>query len=73
MVSWVLLLVAAVGLSWGTYLRVMYLVLRIPSSSAGTAQTRLLPMVGLVGLAAMGILLMLMLLTGPQSNFHLVN
>lgn len=71
--SWVLLLVAAVGLAWGTYLKVMYQVFRIPANStSGEADTKLLPLVAMVGLAALGILLMLMLLTGPQSNFHLV-
>jgi mono/diheme cytochrome c family protein len=71
--SWVLLLVAAVGLSWGTYLRVMLQVYRIPAVRGGSEpETKLLPMVGMVFLAAVGLMLMLMLLTGPQSNFHLV-
>ncbi len=71
--SWVLLLVGAVALSWGTYMRVMYHVLRIPAKGDAEArEARLVPMVALAGLAFLGAVLVLMLVTGPQSNFHLV-
>jgi mono/diheme cytochrome c family protein len=72
--SWVLLLVAAVGLSWGTYIRVLFQVFRVSTNPAGsTTETRLVPLIGMVALGAVGIMLMLMLLTGPQSNFHLTH
>lgn len=71
--SWVLLLVGIVALSWGTYMRVMYHVFRIPSKdSDGAREARLVPMAALAGLAFLGVVLVLMLVTGPQSNFHLV-
>ncbi len=71
--SWVLLLVGVVALSWGTYMRVMYHVLRIPDrGDAEAREARLVPMVALAGLAFLGAVLVLMLVTGPQSNFHLV-
>ena len=71
--SWIFLLVGAVALSWGTYIRVMYHIFRIPDGgSAEARQARLLPMAAIAGLAVLGAVLVLMLVTGPQSNFHLV-
>ena len=70
--SWVLLLVAAVGLSWATYIRVLFQVFRVSTNPpGGTTETKLVPLIGVAVLGAVGIMLMLMLLTGPQSNFHL--
>jgi mono/diheme cytochrome c family protein len=70
--SWVLLLVGAVALSWGTYMRVMYQIFRIPGRGAEGRDARMLPMIGLAALGFIGLVLVAMLVTGPQSNFHLV-
>jgi mono/diheme cytochrome c family protein len=70
--SWVLLLVGAVAISWGTYMRVMYQIFRIPGRGAEGRDARVLPMIGLAALGFIGLVLVAMLVTGPQSNFHLV-
>ena len=71
--SWLLLLVAAVMLIWVTYFRVMYQVWRIPIvSEIGDTNTRLVPLIGIVVVLALGTLLVLMLLTGPYTHLHLL-
>ncbi len=71
--SWLLLVVAAVILIWFTYFRVLYQVYRIPIvSEIRDIDTRLVPLVGLGIMIALGTLLALMLITGPYSHFHLV-
>ena len=71
--SWLLLLVVAVMLIWATYSRVIYQVFRIPiTQEIGDTDTRLVPLVGLAIVVALGILLVLMLITGPYSHFHLL-
>ncbi len=71
--SWLLLIVATVMLIWVTYFRVMYQVFRIPiRREIGDTDTRRVPLVGLAIIVAFGILLVLMLVTGPYSHFHLL-
>ena len=71
--SWLLLLVGAVMLTWFTYGRAMYYVLRIPIvSEIRDTDTRLVPLVGLAIAAVLGIVLALMFLTGSYSHFHLL-
>ncbi len=71
--SWLLLLVVAVMLIWFTYFRVMYQVFRIPAvGETGDTTTRLVPLVGLAIVVVLGVFLILMLLTGPYSHFHLL-
>ncbi len=71
--SWLLLLVGAVALTWVTYFRVMYHVFRIPIvSEIVDTDTRLVPLLGLAIVTVLGILLVLMFLTGPHSYFHLL-
>jgi mono/diheme cytochrome c family protein len=70
--SWLLIVVVAVMLIWATYFRVMYQVFGIPIRREIRAQdTRIVPLIGLAIVAAVGTLLVLMLLTGPYSHFHL--
>ncbi len=70
--SWLLLLVIAVMLIWATYFRVMYQVFRIPIvSEIGDTNTRFVPLIGMAVVVALGILLVLMFVTGPYSHFHL--
>lgn len=70
--SWFWLLLITVTLVWFTYFRVMYQVLRIPIvSEIRHIDTRLVPQIGLAIVVALGILLVLMLITGPYSHFHL--
>ncbi len=71
--SWLLLLVVAVVLIWTTYSYVIYQVFRIPiTQEIGDRDTRLIPVVGLAIVVALGILLVVMLITGPYSHFHLL-
>jgi hypothetical protein len=70
--SWLLLLVGAVVLTWVTYFRAIYHVFRIPIvSEIRETDTRLVPLVGLAIAVVVGIVLALMFLTGPYSHFHL--
>lgn len=70
--SWLLIVVATVALIWGTYFRVLYQLFRIPIvSEIEDTNTRLIPSIGMVIVIAGGIVLMLLLLTGPYSHFHL--
>ena len=72
-ISWLLFLVVTVGLIWSTYFRVMYQAFRIPiASEIRDTDTRLIPLVGLSIVVVLGILLVLMLLTGPYTHFHLM-
>jgi len=74
--SWLLLVVATVGLIWATYFRVVRQLFFIPPVSdiqdAEGTNPRLLPTVGLVLVALIGLMLVVMLLTGPYSHAHLV-
>jgi mono/diheme cytochrome c family protein len=71
--SWLLLLVATVALIWFTYFRVLYQVFRIPIvSEMRDTNTRLVPIIGMTIVAALGFLLVLMLLTGPYTHLHLL-
>ncbi len=70
---WVLLVAAALILIWFSYAPVMYQVFRIPIvSEIGDTDTRLVPLIALVIVVVLGILLVLMFVTGPNSHFHLV-
>ncbi len=70
--SWLLLFVVVVMIVWLTYFLVMYQVFRIPIvRETGEEETRLVPLVGMAIVVVMGIVLGLMILTGPYSHFHL--
>ncbi len=70
--SWLLLMVVTVGLIWFSYFRVIHYVLRIANvQQSSTVNTRLVPLVGLSFVLILGIMLVLKLLTGPYSHFHL--
>jgi len=70
--SWLLLVAAIIVLVWSTYFRVLYQVLRIPiaTETEGT-DTRLVPRIGMAAVVIVGIVLLLMVLTGPVSHPHL--
>ncbi len=71
--SWLLLLVVTVMLIWVTYFRVIYQVFRIPIvSEIEDTDTRLVPLAGLAIIVALGILLVLILITGPYTHLHLL-
>lgn len=71
--SWLLFVVAAVALIWFTYFRVVYQVFRIPVvSEIRDIDTRLVPMAIMGIVITLGITLVLMLITGPYSHFHLL-
>ncbi len=58
---------------WVVYFYVIYQVFRIPIvREIGETDTRRVPLVGLVIVTALGILLLLMLVTSPLSNPHLL-
>ena len=66
--------VAAMLLVWGLYLRIMYQLLRIPMAvRREDTDTTLIPVIGLVVMGALLLLLTFILLTGPQSHFHLLH
>ncbi len=70
--SWLLLFAATVMLIWFTYFRVMYQVFRIPLRQEITdTDTRLIPLIGFAIVLALGTLLLLMIITGPYSHFHI--
>ncbi|MBM2825593.1 MAG: Cytochrome c protein [Dehalococcoidales bacterium] len=72
LLSWLWLMIGAVMLIWFTYFRVVYQVFRIPVRSDITeTNTRLIPLVGLVFVVIVGIILVLMIITGPNSNLNL--
>lgn len=72
--SWLLFIVATVVLIWFTYFRVVYQVFRIPIvSEIRDTDTRLVPLVILAIVVALGIFLVLLLLTGPYSHFQLLH
>ena len=65
--------VFALILVWGLYLRVMYLTLRISlATERGDTNTRLVPLIGIAVMIAFVTLLVLILITGPYSHFHLL-
>lgn len=71
--SWLLFIVAAVMLIWFTYFRVIYQVFHIPVvSEIRDIDTRLVPLAGLTIVVILGTMLVLMLITGPYSHFHLI-
>jgi len=70
--SWLWLLVMVLLLIWGVYFRVMYHVLHIPNPLGIEGQNlRLVPRISLVIIVVLGILMVLMIITGPYSHFHL--
>lgn len=71
--SWLMLFVVTVILIWATYFRVMYQLFRIPIvREIRDTDTRLVPLAGLAIIIVLGIVLVLMLITGPYSHFHLL-
>ncbi|MBI2836485.1 MAG: c-type cytochrome [Chloroflexi bacterium] len=72
-ISWLLTVVGTVALIWFTYFRVMYQVFSIPSGGRLTQNNpRLAPTIGMVVILTLGITLLLMLLTGPISHWHVM-
>lgn len=70
--SWLWLLVMALLLIWSVYFRVMSQVLHIPASTGTEGQNlRLVPRISLIIIVVLGILMVLMIITGPYSHFHL--
>ncbi len=71
--SWLSPLLFIVIAIWVTYFYVIYQVFRIPIvKEIGDTNTRLIPLLGMVMVVALGILLVLMLITGPYTHFHLL-
>ena len=70
--SWLLLFVAVIMGVWSAYSLVMYQVLRIAMhGNASDRESRLVPTLGIIATIGTGILLALMILTGPDSHLHL--
>ncbi len=71
--SWLLLFAVTLIVLWFTYFRAVYQVFRIPiRGEIKDTDTRLVPSIGLAIIVALGILLVLILVTGPYSNPHLL-
>ena len=71
--SWLSPLLLAVITIWVTYFYVMYQVFRIPiATEIRDTNTRLVALVGMTGVVALGIMLVLILVTGPYSHLHLL-
>jgi mono/diheme cytochrome c family protein len=71
--AWAAPLLLTVIAIWVTCLYVIYQVYRIPIiQEAGDTNTRRIPAIGLVVAVVLGIMIVLMLITGPYSNFHLL-
>ncbi len=71
--SWLLLFAATIMLIWFTYFRVMYQVFCIPLRQEITdTDTRLIPLIGFAIVLVLGTLLLLMIITGPYSHFHII-
>ncbi|MBI4186160.1 MAG: c-type cytochrome [Chloroflexi bacterium] len=70
--SWLWLFIGVVMTIWMTYFRVFYQLFRIPiRNEMRNTNTRLVPLLGFIFVAAVGTLLVLMLLTYPYSHLHL--
>ncbi|MDP2719628.1 MAG: c-type cytochrome [Dehalococcoidia bacterium] len=70
--SGLLVFAGAIALVWITYFRVVLTLFRIPGPvKRGETNTRVVPILGMLIVAAMGLLLVLLILTGPYSHFHL--
>jgi mono/diheme cytochrome c family protein len=71
--SWLWLFAGVVILLWLTYFRVMYQVFRIASvKEMGDTNTRLVPLLGMAVVVTLGIVLTLIIITGPYSHLHLL-
>lgn len=72
LLSWLLLLVGGLVLIWATYFKVMYQVLRIPvQPHTKGLNLRLVPLISLAVVFALGTLIVLMVITGPYTHFHM--
>ncbi|MFC2020659.1 c-type cytochrome [Chloroflexota bacterium] len=70
--SWLMIVAFTVFFIWFTYFRVMYQVFRIPIvNEIRDINTRMVPTIGLVMIVLVGLLLVMMLITGPYSHLHL--
>lgn len=71
--SWLWLFVAVLMLVWGAYIFIMYQVLRISTvKGISTGHSRVVPLIGIAVLIGLGILMVLMVITGPFSHFNLL-
>ncbi|MDP3879720.1 MAG: c-type cytochrome [Dehalococcoidales bacterium] len=72
-ISWLLIVAVTVMVIWVTYFRVVYQVFRIPmANEVSEINPKLVPMAIMAFVTVMGVILVLMLLTGPYSHFHLL-
>ena len=63
-----------IAVVWSLYLRTMYQLFKIPvMAQLGNPDNRLVPFIGLVILAGLFALLIGILVTGPQSHFHVLH
>jgi hypothetical protein len=70
--SWLLLFTVTVMLIWATYFRVLYQVFRIPGvTGIADIDSRRAASAGMAAVVLFGILLVLLLVTGPDSHPHL--
>ena len=67
-----LLLPLGVGLIWFTYFYVMRSVFLLAPVSRTGASNRLVPALGMLLIAITGLVLILMVVTGPFSHFHII-
>lgn len=73
LVSWLFLLAGAMGLIWFSYFRVFRQLMGIPIAGdirRDGVDTRIMPRLGMTYVVFMGVLLILMIMTGPYSHFH---
>ena len=71
--SWLLFVVVTIMLIWTTCFRAIYQVFRIPIvGEIGDTNTRAVPLAILTVVVVLGLVLALMLLTGPYSHFQLL-
>lgn len=74
LLSWLWLYIGVIILVWATYFVAMYQTLRIALVRADrTGNNSLLPLVALAVILGLGLLMVLMIITGPVSHFHLVD
>ncbi len=70
--SWLWLFAGAVLLVWATYFVAMYQVLHVSAHRhAGLENTRVVPVTWLIVVVVLGLAMVLMVITGPYSHFHL--
>lgn len=69
--SWLLLFVGVLVLFWGAYSRILFNIFRISRVQSNEAKLWLVPVAGILLVLFTGTMLVLMVITGPYSHFHL--